>query len=744
MTEEILAYSLDIPRNEQEFFRKELARHSDHENENRILMKLGADGSYRPAVSSATESLIDKVRKLLNDTPEKLGQSPVQYLKTLRGKFQVGESYEATSYGDDFGVYRQLLIEPISMNQLRESLPILTKNLDSGSYSDGVLLVVLCVNSSEIDEARQIASTLLVSDQYQQVVLAIPKEPVQIFTLLREHQALSFLKNNEASLYGEGGELYEEWQVWDDDKSTQLTDIVDELFAPEKQMLDYFWQGQLQSILNNRQIKNLASTVMRHVFPDCPVIGEPKLTSDDFGGNWGYRSDCRDITVKLTGKEAAEKLWNETAARTRHIITQVFKSNGLLRKNQTGDIVIEKPEVDAFNGANKTWECIEKYLKMSKQRPVEMKNLVRVLRKPPFGVRCRAMPLFFAAVAHRELVFGNISFEFQRSANQIEKITSIESDTLEKVFTSPDKYKLIYVNVSSNQNALINAMAKLFAVDLTPADPSLERVKKVGSAIGMWWRALPKHAQITSQVSDAADVLREYIFRPLAELEPNTQQILLKDAFEHVFEADKKVQQKRVEEVVGPIKEEFENLLDDLNTRIVTEYDNVFGQLSDAVQGLSAWFSGLSDEKQNYIYSGEHAVLVDICRDCSEINEDILLEIAERLTGLNISSWSDDLVLIFRGKLESVKNFVDTFIPGPHPPIPDHNPDLGTGQGRLSMSLRGQNKERIFELLDDLSANGQVLENMLNSTIDQLGKGLDEKEKVAILYRVVGKHVFGA
>ena len=743
VTEEILAYSLDISTAEQQFFGEELARHSDLQNENHILMKLQADGSYRPAVSSATESLIEKVRKLLNDTTEKLGRSPVQYLKTLWGKFQVSESYEATSYGDEFGVFRQLLIEPISMNQLRESLHILTKNLGAGSYLDGILLVVLCASSSEIDEAGKIASTELVTDQYQQVVLAIPKEPVQVFALLKEHQALSYLKNHEASLYGEGGELHEEWRIWDDDKSAQLTDIVDELFAPEKQMLDYFWQGQPQQVMNNRQIKKMASTVMYKVFPDCPNIGEPQLTLDNFGGNWGYRKNCRDITIKLTEKGAAEKLWNETASAPKHIITQVFKSNGMLRKNQAGDFVIEKPDSSTFNGANKTWECIEKYLKMARQRPVEMKNLVRTLRKPPFGVKCRAMSLFFAAVAHEELALGNISFEFQRNANHVEKMTTIDNDTLEKVFTTPDKYKLVYVNVSSNQNALINALAKLYDVDLTPADPSLERVKKVGAAIGTWWRALPKHAQITCQISDEADVLHDFIFRPLAELEPDTQQILLKDAFVHVFDTDKKVKQKDVEDLIGPIKKEFESLLGSLKKRIMAEYENVFGLSSDAWQGLSTWFFELSQEKQNYIYNGEPAILVDICRESPEINEDILLKIAERLTGLNVASWGDDLVVKFGAKLDSAKKFVDTFTPV-IPPNPDPDPDPGPGQGRLSMSLRGQNEERIFELLDDLSPNGQVLENMLNSTIDQLGKGLDEKEKIAILYHFVKKHVFGA
>jgi len=748
VTEEILAYSLDIPQAEHPAFGAELARHSDLQNENHILMKRQADGSYRPAVSSATESLMEKVRKLLNDTPEKLGPSPVQYLKSLWSGLPVGESYEATSYGDEYGVVRQLLIEPISMNQLRESLHILTKNLGKGLYQDGVLLVVLCANSSEIDAAKNVAVTELADKKYNQVVLAIPREPVQVFNLLKEHQALNYLKNNEASLYAEGGELHEQWCFFDDDKSVQLTDLIGDLFAPEKQMLDYFWQGQAQNVLNTRQIKKLTSKVMHEVFPDCPNIHEPKLTLDDFGGNWGYRKDCRDIIIKLASKGAAEKLWNETATAPKHVITQVFKSNGLLQKNQAGEYVIEKPDGTALNGANKTWECIEKYIKKARSQPIKMDNVVRTLRKPPFGVKCRAMPLFFAAVAHNELAFGNISFEFQRNVNHIVKITVIENDTLEKVFTTPEKYKLVYVNVSSNQKALTNGLAKLFSVELTPADPQLERVKKVGMAIGEWWRTLPVHTHLTEEISDGAWQLREHIFKPLAELEPDIQQILLKDFFGHVFDDAKKITQKQIEGGIKPYKEELEDLLGNLKKRIISEYETIFGEESNPGHGLTAWFTGLSEEKQTHVYVGETASLVNVCRGSREINDDILLEIAEKLTALTVSSWGDELVVKFGAKLESAKNFVDSFEP-PKLVTPHEGEEIEPiapppGQGSLSMFLNGKNEVRTFKILDSLSPNGDVLESMLNSTLDQLGKGLDEQEKVAIIYRVVGKHVFGA
>ena len=76
------------------------------------------------------------------------------------------------------------------------------------------------------------------------------------------------------------------------------------------------------------------------------------------------------------------------------------------------------------------------------------------------------MPVFFAAVAHTDLALGNISFEFQRTTTKIERITTIESETLEKVFISPEKIKLVYVNVSSEQKELLEGLAKAFGIDL--------------------------------------------------------------------------------------------------------------------------------------------------------------------------------------------------------------------------------------------------------------------------------------
>lgn len=745
VTEDILLYSLDIAADSREDFLTELARHSDLKNENHILMRLQSDGSYRPAVSSSTETLMEKVRKIIEDTPEKLGQKSIPYLKSLWPNLPVTASVEATGYGDDFGVYRQLAVEPVSMYQIRERLHILTQNLGDGSFVDGLMLLLLCETSGEIEEARNIAETTLAGKQYQQVVLAIPKQPAKIARLLLEHQALAYLKTNEASLYAEGGELHEEWQVWEQDKNTQLTDAISDIVTPEKQALEYYWKGQAHEVQNSRQLKKLATTIMRDTFPFCPHIGDQKLAQDDFGGSWGYRKECRDIVLKLASNDAAEMLWRETAAAPQHVITLLLKSNGLLRKDQAGDIVIEPPGKDEHPGAHHIWGAIGDFLNKARQRPMEVKKLVSQLRKSPYGLKCRVMPIFFAAVAHHELALGNISFEFQRSANQVEMITAIESDTLEKVFSAPEKYKLVYVNVSSNQNAVVAGMSKVFGVTLAPTDPALERVKKVGNAVGLWWRGLAKHAQSTANISDDADVLRVYIFRPLAELEPDTQKILLRDAFEHVFDTKKKVRQGDVEKLLEGIKGEFEEAPEKLRQEVIGECLKNFEGGAEGVGTVRKWFDALPEDTKSYVHHGDPAVLVDCCRETDEIDENSLVRLAEKLTGLPVPSWADEMLVKFSAKLDSAKKYIESFEP-PIMPGTRSGPDPDTiTPNHVGLTIdfpSGESKRRIFEVVGELSPNGQALANMLDTTVEQIGRSLDEKEKTVILYRFLEKHFF--
>ncbi|QTA79047.1 Uncharacterized protein dnl_12960 [Desulfonema limicola] len=550
-----------------------------------------------------------------------------------------------------FGVKREFVITPVSLWQLKESLHLLTKNLGAGEYIDGILLIVMCADSRQIEDAKKIASEELAQAQYRQLILAVPKQPVSFFDRLMQYQALVYLKKQEGSLYGESGELHEEWSIWFNDIFSQLTNDIEQLINPENRMLEYCWKGVGKAdIINRRKLKDFTDEVMQDVFPHSPYIGDDKLAMDDFSRNWGYRKECRDIVFKLTKHGAAEELIKESASAPKHVINQLLMINGILSKNQAGEAVIGRPSEDQHSGAAKVWDCIDSYLKKVKKGPVSMGKMVKQLRNSPYGVKCRIMPILFAAVAHSELSLGNLSFEFSRTAKKIEKISSFENDTLEKVFISPEKYKLVYVNVSSDQNELIAGLAKVFSINLESVYLPLERVQKVGENIGAWWRGLSGYAQITENISDEAAMLRDHVFRPLAQIEPDIEKILLQDIFKEVFKIEgEAVKRQKVTQIVQPIREEFENTTEQLRNTIYSVCSSVFSDNEEegdnGASSLSKWFHQLDEEKRNFIFHGDAGTLIAYCREGNDISESTILSIAEKITGMKTDNWSDELWL---------------------------------------------------------------------------------------------------
>jgi hypothetical protein len=396
--------------------------------------------------------------------------------------------------------------------------------------------------------------------------------------------------------------------------------------------------------------------------------------------------------------------------------------------------------------------AIAEHIEKAKRGPQEMKSLVTKLRKPPYGLKCRVMPIFFAAVAHNDLVLGNISFEFQRTTTRIEKIPSFDHETLEKIFTNPEKYKLVYVNVSSDQKELLEGLAKAFAIDLNGIAQPLERVRRVGEAIATWWRALPRHAQLTQDVSDETAVFRDYVLKPLAAVEPDVEKVLLHDVFTHVFDVKgESVKRSKVQQVVEPIRLELEQATERLRSKVHAVFSSVFenpDQQTDPAAGIRQWFEHLSDEKQNYTFSGDAAVLIRKCREAEQIDESALRSTAELITGMSMDSWADELVLIFKGRLHSARASVDSYVP----PVPPEHPgplvtgtetDTGPDKVRLSLYADGRTYQRILDSDGDVGQNGQVMENMLNAAVDNIGRSLDEQEKMLVLYKFIRKYVFG-
>jgi hypothetical protein len=135
--------------------------------------------------------------------------------------------------------------------------------------------------------------------------------------------------------------------------------------------------------------------------------------------------------------------------------------------------------------------------------------------------------------------------------------------------------------------------------------------------------------------------------------------------------------------------------------------------------------------------------LLNEIRTKDDIDEEILLQAAEKITGLELAAWADEMVLRFSGKLDSMKQNVERYEPPPEPSIKTETETVEPGYACIAMTINGKNHKRVFEPVDDINQNAQALESMLNATLDQLGRGLDEKEKMTVLFKFINQNVFG-
>ena len=266
-----------------------------------------------------------------------------------------------------------------------------------------------------------------------------------------------------------------------------------------------------------------------------------------------------------------------------------------------------------------------------------------------------------------------------------------------------------------------------------------------------WWLNLPRHAQLTEDVSDETAVFREHLLKPLAAVDSDIEKILLQDAFVHVFTITpgNPVKSDKVQRVVEPVRQELEEAEKRVTVQIYSVFasvfngdeagsDGIFGvnesseespddKQKEDIEGAAAlkkWYEALPDDKRNYTFDGDAGKLIRRCRE-EEIDIKTLGSISEDIVAMKIDSWADELVLIFKGRLYSARNSVESHKTDISPPPQIDIVPTPPGAVRLTITSGAELSERILDHIEELGQNAVVMENMLNATMDQLGRSLD-------------------
>ncbi len=725
-TEEVLAFALGLSAGERSRLREELkglcSKSADH---GRVLVQNVADGHYRFGASASDQELDAKVNALVEQRFNSV--SPLQHLRRIALRVpEILPSIPATGYFDDFMVNREFTLELTNSSELQAPERWL-QNLGDGRFIDGYALVALCEDGQALREARERAMSIT----HPQILIGIPKEPVEVSHLLRRHEALQYLESTEAALFGPGGVLRDEWEQQEKDLIAAISMVVGPLFEPEKGLLNWYNRGkQAPPVLSVSALRGWASRVMEEVFPLTPRISHDKLTSEE--GKDSFVSCRQEIVNTLLRADGPELLAKEGRARDKMVIQAVYIATGILRRQGTS-WVVARPDGDEHLATNKVWSEIDARLLSARDKPLAVWDLLRTLRSSPFGLRPRVIPLLFAAVAREYIQRGNLSLEYD-GGRSVARLDGKAID--DALLVAPRRCSLVFTDIGETQEAILVGVAIAFGIDPSLVSDRSALVEQIHKRARSWWHGLSAFCQETQLIPKDTLAVRDSLFRPLAADDADARRLLLEELPRRVRTSAEGavISSQHLGELIarhlGVVQGAVETHLIPAVEKVVVD---VFGggQAGEAgwTHALATWYNSLNPACRNKHLPGDPAVVLRIARQLVEgpQAQADLAGFVFSITGAKIGDWDDKMLDRFGGRLEGARKAIEAGGGGDPEPGRVHV-EIRTDQGVFS---------RTFVPVQTLSPMAENLRAILGGAISGIGRTLPAGECETVVIEVL-------
>lgn len=733
--EDTIAYCLATTLSNRSQLKEKLKSLCLKDSDRESVLAQSLDGMYR-----FTGMIADGFTAELERTVETRKITPISHLRAILNENNyVDRSIEASRYGNDFSIDRKLLVECVSIEELASPSRWLD-NLGKGEFHDGYALIIMCEDSQEIATARELIKTKLL---HPQILIALPKAGVKLSALLRYHEAIKHLGRTNAAMYGQGAPLHDEWEEHYRDYTEHIAKELETLVKPDNEKLEWIMNGEVQTNIRSKShINELASKMMFKVFDQTPKIVHDKLTTDD--GNDSFKRERKEVIDKLLQKDGPQLLAQETSTKHKNIIDNFYRRNGILKIQTTKSDIIQPNEAE-YPAMYSVWKIIEDGILKAKNNngvSVPMSEIVNTLRKAPFGLRVRSIPLLLAAVFRKENLLGNVSL--LEGNRRVEKIGG---EIFDKAVAASNNVNLHYEAFGEIQRSILYGVAEAFDLDISKEKDKGELVGEIHEKIKSWWFGLSQFCITTTLINRGVVIVREKILKKLIADNCDIYDVLMKELAEELLRGNdgKRITEQMVASNFKRWKNEIEiAVTSKLIPSIKVGICEVFGCTPENQwnEAIAAWWESLTQVQQEIRLSGDPSILAKMCADNAAdepFDDDRLRILSRSFTGLELEKWQDLTLERFKGSLEGAKRSIDAYIAPPAIPVP--HVDVPAGQAIVTINTEDGPVSRTFVKVDQFSPGGTNFKNTLKGIIDGMGPTLPSGECESILLEIIKEYL---
>lgn len=557
------------------------------------------------------------------------------------------EAWKPVEYNTFYGTTRYWSGEYV----LAKDFVNLLEQTDSSHLAagiDGRIYYLLTENNDDLRQAERLAQSI----EHPQLIFAVPSSPLNVLDAALEVWCLLNMQHN-PELTGEDPLILPEIQHMLDDARAHLQSILDKLIKPGSNGPRWFQRGRELRIVDLSGLRRELTRITSEVFPDTPIIHNELINRHKPSGT--IINSRKKLLMGMLERHGTDGLGLKPTAPEASMFRTILLHTGLYRQTPEGDWAYSSGRTNSLAdnpGLKKVWSLLREFFEGLSDKSKQPADLFDDLLKPPFGIRCGLLPIFFAAGLK---AFGkSISLRHNH-----EYVVDILPTVIEDLCRNPENYELEVIKLDSNTESYLSSVRSIF-LGQQCVEVETDMVRATYDAIQSWLFQLPKASLTANNISSEAKRFQKLL---LDSRYKDPLVFLLKN-LPHTCGFDIN-QNGEVRRVIEPLKIEIENVshtyVSQACTSIHQALSRIQGGRTGGVQKLAQqWASYFPETITSRVLPGIARSLLTRMKTSYDDETLFVNSLALLLVGRPIEDWDDSSAVEFENRIHELTQKIET------------------------------------------------------------------------------------
>lgn len=561
-------------------------------------------------------------------------------------------------------------------------------------YADG-LIINLIRNEDDFSEA---ISSKVVTINNDRLIVVLPKNYNDYSTYIKKMLAVQSLLNDQ--LFIENNPLIRtELELMYDDTKNYLNDLLNKDFSfsiGNNVLYCTYNNGELNDkkrVLSKNRILGDILTNTFNMYPNC--FNLELINKNDVKAS--YKKAREAVVDKiLNNKISADDLGTSPEDT---VINCILVETGIL--NGTENIRLQTVLSiikDFFAGENNNFS-----------------ELYKQLMQPPYGIRKGIIPILIAFVINKMKQCVLLSFKGQE--------VETTAYYLELLNDEPSNFTYVIDEINASKVKYVETLGNIFDCEIGSDMP--KNYTSLATSIRHWYISLPKFTkQMIGNCKPINSKKYKMLRKQLTQTNINSSEFIL-------FSIPKIIGTNELEKTVS----EFKCMKDTLDIFVLDYLNELKFEINEMLgfernttlsQSVNYWIDNnqtslnsriLNESIKNFISNSKNNI-------DSEIN--FINKIAYCFTSFFVEDWSNITHDQFISEFMKLKEFETSY------------ESLNDSNDKITLHIDG----KVFEknIIDELDDSVEIVENFIESTMDDFGDSLTNEQKIALLVKIMRKY----